>query len=256
MKNKKVFLVISLILIIVIGWIFIDEGAEIEPLNEEEIVSYRGNLIIKNPGLEEGWHLSYQEEGSPGLVKRLSFESEEVNCFGQPDSCSRFFQEVEDLAGARVEVSGDLKDNFLELKSIEFLEDEDCNFNFDHFPTEKEVLDNYIVDFSTNPDAEEFRTRITEKVEEGPNFAGRYVYVEWGCGARCGAGAVVDPESGEIVEFGILNSHGVDYELESKLLIVNPPSSLEYLDEGMLLEEEVTQYFLMSDEGLFLLCEK
>ncbi len=255
MEKRKIFLVISLILVVVGGWVFVDGDEEVE-LETEEAKTYIGNLTIRSSNSEEGWHLSYETDDSSGEIKKINIKNEDISCLGDPDSCGGFFQKDENLAGSRVELEGAIKDNFLQLKNIEFLEDKGCNFDLTHFNAEEEDFDNYTVDFSTNPDAEEFRARIDKEVEKGPNFAGRYVYAEWGCGSSCGAGAIVDPESGEIVEFGILNSHGVDFQKDSRLLIVNPPKDLKYLEDSDLLEGKTTKYFLMSDEGLLLLCEK
>ena len=54
------------------------------------------------------------------------------------------------------------------------------------------------VDFSTNPDMLRFVTRITEGAKEGPNFAGHYTLISWGCGTECQSGVVVDAQTGAI----------------------------------------------------------
>lgn len=85
-----------------------------------------------------------------------------------------------------------------------------------------------------------FRSRIREGAAKGPNFAGHYKIVEWGCGTSCVSIAIVDAANGKIGEppFGILGygtslkySDGVSsndasfYELsykpKSRLLIVH-----------------------------------
>jgi hypothetical protein len=45
-------------------------------------------------------------------------------------------------------------------------------------------------------DARRYRSLIAAQSAEGPNFAGRYTIVAWGCGAACTAFAIVDAESG------------------------------------------------------------
>src|SRR5262245_36131587 len=45
-----------------------------------------------------------------------------------------------------------------------------------------------------------FRTVIREGAKEGPNFAGHYTIVEWGCGTECIQAAVVDANSGKIFQ--------------------------------------------------------
>ena len=43
-----------------------------------------------------------------------------------------------------------------------------------------------------------FQTRLTEAAGQPPNFAGHYRITYWGCGSVCGAGAVVDLQSGHV----------------------------------------------------------
>ena len=56
------------------------------------------------------------------------------------------------------------------------------------------------------PGDRKFRTRIREGAAKGPNFAGHFTIVEWGCGTSCVSIAVVDAKTGEIGKppFGIL----------------------------------------------------
>lgn len=84
-----------------------------------------------------------------------------------------------------------------------------------------------------------FRTAIREGAAKGPNFAGHYTIVEWGCGSSCVSIVVVDAKTGKIGEspFSILgygtslrfpdgtrtHSEKFDelaYKLNSRLLIV------------------------------------
>ena len=247
--NKKVILIGALLVFIIVGsWLFHDSESNFESVDSDSM-SYTGNLV--SAGSDGGWYIDKEDD-----LKKIMMNGEDVNCLGDPESCSGFFQESSKLAGSEVYVRGVSDEESLNLERIKFSGVENCNFDFNHFRTEKEDIEEYSVDFSTNPDAQEFETRISEEVSNGPNFAGHYVYAEWGCGSNCGVGAIVDSDTGEIVEFGIMNSHGADFELESKLLVINPPEKMEYLEGGGLLEGEVTRYFLMSEEGLLLLCEK
>ena len=43
-----------------------------------------------------------------------------------------------------------------------------------------------------------FRTRIRLGAQEGPNFAGHYTLVTWGCGSDCILFAIVDARSGRV----------------------------------------------------------
>lgn len=44
----------------------------------------------------------------------------------------------------------------------------------------------------------EFRTRLREGAAAGPNFAGHYTVVSWGCGGGCGDWAIIDAQSGKV----------------------------------------------------------
>jgi len=46
--------------------------------------------------------------------------------------------------------------------------------------------------------ARNFGTAIREGAERGPNFAGRFAIVRWGCGSECVQMAVVDENSGAV----------------------------------------------------------
>ena len=43
-----------------------------------------------------------------------------------------------------------------------------------------------------------YRTRLREGAAEGPNFAGRYTVVIWGCGTGCAQMGVVDSKTGRV----------------------------------------------------------
>jgi hypothetical protein len=47
-------------------------------------------------------------------------------------------------------------------------------------------------------EARKYRTVISEGAREGPNFAGSYTLVEWGCGAGCVQFAVADAKTGAV----------------------------------------------------------
>lgn len=66
-----------------------------------------GNLVKDLPGLErEGWFLSYEREGEPGLTVKLEFD-EESNCSfkNKHDACKELL--AENLIGTRVKVEGE-----------------------------------------------------------------------------------------------------------------------------------------------------
>lgn len=78
------------------------------------------------------------------------------------------------------------------------------------------------VDLSSYEEAETYRTRLTEGAEAGPNFAGHYTVVSFGCGTQCQDNWVIDEKTGKIID-RFESIIGVQYDLNSSLLIINPP---------------------------------
>ncbi len=75
-----------------------------------------------------------------------------------------------------------------------------------------------------------FRTRLAEGSRSGPNFAGRYTVVVWGCGTGCAQMAVVDARTGRVY-FPPVEYHDIPdmedeqarartFRLDSKLLVL------------------------------------
>jgi Ankyrin repeats (many copies) len=78
------------------------------------------------------------------------------------------------------------------------------------------------VDLTSNPLAREYRTRLREGARQGPNFAGHYAMVSWGCGTSCQVYALVDSLSGKVYD-GFGAERGADFKLNSDLVIADPP---------------------------------
>ena len=55
-----------------------------------------------------------------------------------------------------------------------------------------------IPDVKSQPRARRFRTMIREGAAHGPNFAGHYTIVFWGCGTGCAELAIVDARDGRV----------------------------------------------------------
>jgi hypothetical protein len=68
-----------------------------------------------------------------------------------------------------------------------------------------------------------YRTRLREGARTGPNFAGAFTLVMWGCGAPCQIVAIVDTRSGELSQQTLQTANGVEYRAHSRLLIADPP---------------------------------
>ena len=77
------------------------------------------------------------------------------------------------------------------------------------------------VDLSSNPIASEYRARLREGARKGPNFAGHYTVVAWGCGSNCEVNAVVDARNGRVYD-GFGDERGTDFKINSSLIISDP----------------------------------
>jgi hypothetical protein len=86
----------------------------------------------------------------------------------------------------------------------------------------------------TSPEARRYRTMIRAGARKGPNFAGHYTIVEWGCGAGCAQFEVVDARTGAVYDppfYVGLRTHftgggaqpdpPLEFRIDSKLLIVS-----------------------------------
>jgi hypothetical protein len=79
------------------------------------------------------------------------------------------------------------------------------------------------VDLASAAGARRFRSALAEGARKGPNFAGRYTYVQWGCGSPCQSFAIIDARTGRVTFGPHSLSVGAAYRLDSELLIANPP---------------------------------
>lgn len=89
------------------------------------------------------------------------------------------------------------------------------------------------IDFKKNAEARTFRTRLSEALKGGVNFAGHFVVAGWGCGTGCISGAIIDGRTGNVFwpeqfnAFGVFYSDGnyadppVEYKKNSRLLIIH-----------------------------------
>lgn len=103
---------------------------------------------------------------------------------------------------------------------------------FEQYPATVEKARVKAVDFKRNPDARTFRTRLSEAIREGVNFAGHYVVAGWGCGTGCISGAIIDARTGNVYwpqEFNALSvwysgdsyaDEPVAYRKNSRLLVI------------------------------------
>jgi hypothetical protein len=104
----------------------------------------------------------------------------------------------------------------------------------------------------------QFRTRLREGAAAGPNFAGHYTVVFWGCGTGCAQLAVVDAKTGLVYwppldyvdiptpdgeQYGALYQYGPGHRIDSRLLVLN----CSHHDR----EQSYTSYFYVFDRGRF-----
>ena len=119
------------------------------------------------------------------------------------------------------------------------------NLKFEDYPVTKEYKGEIAeVDFESAPQYYNFYTAITNGAKEGPNFAGKYTIVTWGCGAPCQSNIVVDSQTGKILD-GFFSAWGSDYNIDSTLLIS---------DIGAY-KGTVIEYYEFKDEKLNLVCK-
>ena len=68
----------------------------------------------------------------------------------------------------------------------------------------------------------EFRSQIRRQAAKGPNFAGHYTVVSWGCGTECTRFVVVDAQTGRIVFHAQREEAcAVYYKLGSRLIVTD-----------------------------------
>lgn len=88
-------------------------------------------------------------------------------------------------------------------------------------------------DVKSNSLSRIFRTVIRDGAKAGPNFAGHYTVIFWGCGTSCTSLAIADAKTGRVfhpkslqsIDANNVDFDGFDYELvrfrlDSKLLVV------------------------------------
>jgi len=78
------------------------------------------------------------------------------------------------------------------------------------------------LEFAPDSCAWTFRTRLRAGMEAGPNFAGQFAAVNWGCGTNCQVTVVVDLRTGKATPGPFVASSGTAFRLDSRLIILNP----------------------------------
>jgi hypothetical protein len=103
---------------------------------------------------------------------------------------------------------------------------------FKSYPATVEKAQVSTVNFKNNSAVRTMRTRLTEALHGGVNFAGHYIVAGWGCGTGCISGAIIDARTGNVLWPLPLNALGVcyagdsyvdkpvEYRKDSRLLII------------------------------------
>jgi hypothetical protein len=82
------------------------------------------------------------------------------------------------------------------------------------------------VNLASHKGARRFRTNLREGAKEGPNFAGHYTVVTWGCGTACMVFAIVDARTGRVyfpnfLPYMSASDEAIRYRLDSKLFVAD-----------------------------------
>jgi len=99
-------------------------------------------------------------------------------------------------------------------------------YPFDAYPVSKIFHGTPAQPQLSTPYFKQYRTRIREGAKHGPNFAGHYTFVEWGCGSACGTDVIVDALSGRIyqldqnISYCCIDEAGIHYRLNSTLVVI------------------------------------
>ncbi len=107
----------------------------------------------------------------------------------------------------------------------------------------------------TFSEAYTYRTRIRSDVQGGANFAGHYRVVSIGCGTNCAKHAVVDMKTGAIIAFGLPTAMGASFNVNSRLLILNPKEGFPSLNALALNERELLREWSVIPRSYYMLDE-
>lgn len=132
---------------------------------------------------------------------------------------------------------------------------------FEDFPEKSRFVGRPAAPILDTPFARKFRTVLRRGASQGPNFAGHFTVVEWGCGGGCRQLAIVDAKSGKVIPMPFAtmvlpataepvpdetgDSPHEEYRLDSRLLVLvgcrdEDPARCGthyFLMEGMALQE-------------------
>jgi hypothetical protein len=77
-----------------------------------------------------------------------------------------------------------------------------------------------------------YQTRLREGAKKGPNFAGYFTLVSWGCGSSCQEWAVIDARTGRVFDRILRTTAGSEFYLNSRQLIADSPKRVREMFGG------------------------
>ena len=80
--------------------------------------------------------------------------------------------------------------------------------------------------------ARAYRTRLREGAKKGPNFAGHFTLVSWGCGSSCQEWAIIDARTGRAFDWVARSTAGAEFYPNSRLFIVDSPKLVREMFAG------------------------
>lgn len=88
------------------------------------------------------------------------------------------------------------------------------------------------------------RRRLARRPQPGPNFAGHYIIIEWGCGSPCAMNAIVDASTGKIYNPPISHDLALPYTSPGDPMRCLPsPAPLKFrLDSSLMTVEANTDW--------------
>lgn len=126
-----------------------------------------------------------------------------------------------------VRIMGDTTGEQPEISAVELKFEPFVSFN-DYLVRKMKYGEKVALNFESNKSAVRFKSRITEAYKaDSANFAGHYTFVFWGCGSPCASSVIIDRTTGRVYD-GPGSSLGYKYNVDSRMIIANPPDSLGF----------------------------
>lgn len=95
--------------------------------------------------------------------------------------------------------------------------------NFSKYPAEIYTGKISSIDYTSSPDAKTYKTKISQSLKNGVNFAGKYIIVSFGCGGGCLYSLLVNAQTGKVSDFPIGGENypmlNLSYKKSSTLLL-------------------------------------